>query len=78
MLVPPEVRCSRADRALGVSTRHQDHPWARAVAAQGAALLRLAEAPQVAIDQGYAHARQLMEQVLVRDIKFDSLDDGRD
>lgn len=30
-----------------------------------------AEAPQLALDQGYARAEGLMQQVLVRDIKFD-------
>ena len=30
-----------------------------------------AEVPKLALDQGYAQAERLMEQVLVRDIKFD-------
>lgn len=30
-----------------------------------------AEAPQLALDQGYAQAERLMEQILVRDVKFD-------
>ncbi len=30
-----------------------------------------AELPQLALDQGFARAERLMEQVLVRDVKFD-------